>query len=168
VPVWQARNGYDAPTALNHMMTFLLKGENRDSMERLLGEDTEAGEVMLTTDAQHKQRVVSVFVHQALRIASIDDGRLLAGVIYEMWMARGDNLSLMWNRNLYHRSFKRFAIWGWRKWLQEVVLGVTEDAAAKEIVKSLLERVSGTGRAANKKTVPAVTLAAALRNYSRQ
>lgn len=162
----RARGIDDALPALKAFVFFLLKGRYVDRVQRFL--DAETFEELQYGGPALRSRVMAAFIDQALRIASMDQGHFLAGLIYEMWMTRGDNLRTMWNRNLYHRSFKRFAIWGWRKWLQEIVLGVTEDEETKEIVKSLLEEVTKMDRTDPKKTVPALTVAHGLRRYANQ
>merc|ERR1712224_25301 len=174
VPVWsytacRARGIEDALPALEAFVFFLLKGNCdlcEDRVQRFLDAETFA-ELQYRGHA-FRRTVMAAFIDQALRIASMDQGHFLAGLIYEMWMTRGDDLRTMWNRNLFNRSVKRCAIWGWRKWLQETVLGVTDDEETKEIVKTLLEEVTKMDRTDPKKTVPALIVANGLRRYANQ
>jgi hypothetical protein len=107
----------------------------------------------------------NIFVELSSCIETIDD-RFLAGLMNAIWMTRGNNLQRMWNRNLYKRSFKRWAIISWRQWFQEELLSKkNNDLDTKEIVKSTVENVTGVMRTAPKKTWAATAMADALLEY---
>jgi hypothetical protein len=156
----------DRDVALQSMVWFLVNPNHAREAE--LNEFLMDANAMTVSayDQAARQQLLQLFVDQALRIAVADEGKFLAGLMYAIWMTKGQNLARMWNRNLYKRSFKRWAIISWRQWFQEELLSKrNDDLATKEIVKSTVESVTGILRDAPKKTWSATNISNALLAY---
>jgi hypothetical protein len=129
-----------------------------------------AGSMMYVAELD-REKLKDQLIRFALQIASDDDGKFLAGLLHSMWMVRiettNERLETMWNRNLYKLTITRGGKDCWRNWIQTQLLSVSnDDNVVKEIVKSTIEKATGIDRNQKRKTMPAVTIAQKLRNYS--
>jgi len=171
IPVWRQNNYVND---LYVMINYFMKGmdeANGINEEGIAGVLNEAAATHIV--AQHeayRKMLLRIFLQKALFFAPHSD-KFLSGLVYYVWMARGDDLSKMWNRNLYHRSLKRWGIAPWRKFFQEEILKIQNNEKVKEIMKSLMEHVTEVSRNVSiteRKSVSAQTIADQLRQYSRE
>jgi hypothetical protein len=160
LPVWQANGNVDKQLALQNFTWFLINTRFETNEKVLLvmtdvivnQQDREAlmQYAHLGNRAkEHKAIIFDMFINQALNLVAVDNGKFLAGLIYSIWMIKGDRFNQ--SSNLYKRSLRHFGRSSWRQFIQEKLLGKSnDDEHVKEILKQLLEAVSNVNRNAPK------------------
>jgi hypothetical protein len=160
LPVWQANGNVDKQLALQNFTWFLINTRFETNEKVLLvmtdvivnQQDREAlmQYAHLGNRAkEHKAIIFDMLINQALNLVAVDNGKFLAGLIYSIWMIKGDRYNQ--NSNLYKRSLRHFGRSSWRQFIQEKLLGKSnDDEHVKEILKQLLEAVSNVNRNAPK------------------
>jgi len=166
LPVYYGRGNFDATESLRRMVRYLLLNEDENSIYKIV--DKDAAVLLLNQSAEYKKSLVRVFLQQALVLATKDAGRFLAGLTYQIWMTKGQDLTAMYQRNLYKRRKGFFGIWSWRQWLQEEILGLKNSDPAKETFKAMIEQATNRNRRAPLKLVSATDMARYLENYAEE
>lgn len=154
MPVWQPNGKMNKQQALRQFTWFLINPKPQTTenvfavMRDIIVKNSDLKLLIDRAHTDHKAKqnkamLFDMFLHQALNLVAVDNGRFLAGLIHSIWMEKRKGLNE--KRNLY----KRYNILNvsWRQFIQEKLLNKSNnDEDIKEFVKSLLERITKVNR----------------------
>jgi hypothetical protein len=171
-PVYNAEQQYERQQTLQFFIWFLEKPGFFRNNQMLAAVHPHMGleeNYLLDKNEDWRANTRKMLIHHALVMFSVDQGKLLAGVMAALFKTQGNRvINKKWKRNLYKCSLRRVGKWAWRKYIQEDILKITKSEWTKEIVKSTIETATDTSRNDDKDSWRGRDLIAAMFGYFNQ